>query len=455
VLSSLTGYFYTGGKSYPTAADERQGAAVVLGDLDGDDDLDLVLTSDEDIHFRRGTYYWTWSSNPAYTFWTYRYTASKIPRSSTRVFFNDGSGGFTPAPYAVPYPRTSSGRTDTLRGDALALGDIDDDGDLDLIVSSATMACETSYTYTFKLTPFCFYGLGISYSYSFTWFWNDLADHPATRVLLNDGKGRFTNETDTRMPSVDDGDLFAAQASTLVDVDGDGDLDLLLTGDGAHLRDMSRPEFVGGAKTRVLLNDGTGRFSDGTSTWVPPPRNFDDWGAVSLATGDLDGDGRPDLVFSTDRTLKDLDDLYRSSTRVFRNLGDGFADVTATALPPVRTDGQGDLWRGVQVVLADANTEPGLDIVIVDEAVVVGRDPLTGLYAKSVSSTRVLRNDGSGRFTDDTRAVMPRSGEERYRGSAIALGDLDEDGDDDMLITTDLSCYWPVGQHSTRWLDWE
>jgi reactive intermediate/imine deaminase len=90
------------------------------------------------------------------------------------------------------------------------------------------------------------------------------------RVLLGDGRGGF--------PSAHDLGTAADRTYSghLVDLDGDGDLDVAISND----RD---PKLV-------YLNDGTGRFSPG-STYGEP-----DWPTRNATVVDLNADGLPDIV---------------------------------------------------------------------------------------------------------------------------------------------------------------
>ncbi len=101
-------------------------------------------------------------------------------------------------------------------------------------------------------------------------------------LFLNREDGRFV--PDTRSPAI----ACRGQDSTgavLADLDGDGDLDLLVNGIG-----------VG---TRLFLNDGAGRFEERRETGF-----FSRGGATSLALADVDGDGDLDVYVC----------VYRSQT---------------------------------------------------------------------------------------------------------------------------------------------
>src|SRR5262249_41719261 len=79
-------------------------------------------------------------------------------------------------------------------------------------------------------------------------------------------------------------DAWDATTSALADFDGDGDLDLFLARRGG-------PTTAGRAQTRVLSNDGHGRFTDVTARVLPPATASDDWRADKIALVDVDLDG--------------------------------------------------------------------------------------------------------------------------------------------------------------------
>lgn len=109
------------------------------------------------------------------------------------------------------------------------------------------------------------------------------------RLYLNNGQGFFTANTN-RLPV----SLTTLQrkftASAFVDVDGDGDFDLVL---GFH-----DPVNSAAPKDRdaILLNDGTGNFTFAPDTAMPLRYASDQWETIAIAPGDFDGDGRPDLI---------------------------------------------------------------------------------------------------------------------------------------------------------------
>jgi hypothetical protein len=158
-----------------------------------------------------------------------------------RLLLNNGKGRFLPAPEAnlPPPPDPTDSRV-------VKLADVDRDGDLDVffgVVAEGKAGLRTR-----------------------------------NRLLVNDGKGRFTDETDARLPGPDD-DTFAA---VFLDLDGDGDLDLV----SSHTHDVDPAAILAWA------NDGTGRFSPAPGTYFGEKRSGD---ILAFVPADLDGDGATDL----------------------------------------------------------------------------------------------------------------------------------------------------------------
>lgn len=103
---------------------------------------------------------------------------------------------------------------------------------------------------------------------------------PQTRLLINDGKGRFKDETAKRLPA----HVFSSWAGTVVDFNSDGKPDLLV---GA----IQVPGFVP-LQLQAWQNDGQGRFKDVTLEVVPGITVGRSW---NMGQGDLDGDGKADI----------------------------------------------------------------------------------------------------------------------------------------------------------------
>jgi VCBS repeat protein/IPT/TIG domain-containing protein len=175
---------------------------------------------------------------------------------------------------------------------AIALADVDGDKDLDIIVA----------------TP-------------------GASDGIALRLLQHDGDA--FHEVPGGLPG---GASIAVTAFAVGDVNGDGAVDLVLTGPG---------------QDRLLVNDGTGHFFDATGSGMP----LDASAGTSIALVDLDRDRDLDLVIGN----------AGAETRLYLNNGAGrFLDDTP--LLPIRADET--VWVGVANVDGDGDS----DIVLLNAA---------------------------------------------------------------------------------------
>ncbi len=139
------------------------------------------------------------------------------------------------------------GLTEALSSGGAAFGDLDDDGDLDLILSDSG----SSYLGGAGAKP---------------------------RLYRNDGTGHFTEDAASLGAAV----KKAQMDVQLVDVDGDFDLDFF---------GPNRASNAGG-NHYLMLNDGTGTFTDVSST-LPSTSSS----VYEAEAGDLDGDTDIDLFF--------------------------------------------------------------------------------------------------------------------------------------------------------------
>jgi len=221
---------------------------VTWADYDGDGDLDLLVTGVT--------------------------TTGPVGVPATRLYRNDGGGVFTSVPH--PFPDVYLG--------AVAWGDYDNDGDLDVVVTG------TDGTGALKAA-----------------------------LWRNDGAGGFT-DAGANLPGMDLG--FAAWG----DYDGDGDLDLLFGGNSND-----------GWITRLYRNDG-GTLTDANAGLLGVL-----W--ASAAWGDYDNDGDLDIMLmGYDATAQTrVSRLYRNDAGTFVNSGQTFHDLFLGTLSWMDYDNDGDL----------------------------------------------------------------------------------------------------------------
>lgn len=141
---------------------------------------------------------------------------------------------------------TQAGVTSAGGSGAAAVGDYDNDGDLDIVVASTTGGDAT--------------------------------------LWRNNGSGVFTRDARSAAAMLALRSM-AAEGATFVDYDNDGWLDLVIV--GTALRGRTSPGVV------LFRNDGTGRFTDASSVVADAVRNG---GASFVTATDVDEDGDQDLL---------------------------------------------------------------------------------------------------------------------------------------------------------------
>ncbi|MGC3947125.1 MAG: VCBS repeat-containing protein [Chryseolinea sp.] len=104
---------------------------------------------------------------------------------------------------------------------------------------------------------------------------------PTARLLINNGKGNFKDETARRIPT----QKLSSYSGAIVDFNHDGYSDIILSA-------VKTPPFEA-AQVQALQNDGKGVFTNVTSKVIPGLTVGRGWG---IAVGDVNGDEIPDLM---------------------------------------------------------------------------------------------------------------------------------------------------------------
>lgn len=302
----------------------------------------------------------------------------------TRVYRNLGNGTFTNMNVNLP----------GLTNSAVAWGDFDNDGWLDFVICGTTNGF-TPITRLYKNnngTSFSVVNAGLPGFSGGSVAWgdydndgrldllftgDDVTANDIPQIYHNNGNGTFTLNSTANLPMV-----FGGSVGTWADFDGDGRLDILLTGVSTNFAPA----------TYLLRNTGNGFTL--VPTGIPGVQQ------ASVAWGDYDNDGWPDIL------LSGQPDGVFPITQVWHNTGGAFTNLNA-GLPGLRSG---------SVAWGDYDNDGRLDIL------------LTGTTDGSTPLSGVWRNAGDG-FTN-LNAGIPGVA----MGNA-AFADFDHNGTLDVLIT--------------------
>ncbi|HMB69966.1 MAG TPA: CRTAC1 family protein, partial [bacterium] len=191
------------------------------------------------------------------------------------------------------------------------------------------------------------------------------------------------------------------------DFDGDGDVDVYVANDQS-------PAFL-------WVNAGDGTFRE--DALVAGCAYNDDGAAIAgmgTATGDLDDDGDLDLLVTNIREEPSL---------FLRNDGGSFADHGWSWGSP----GWLRPHTGFGLAFLDQDLDGALDLFVANGSVVAVPSPLA-VGSGYRQPNQFLRRDASGRFVD-AGAELTDAIRAPAVSRGVALGDWDDDGDPDLLVT--------------------
>jgi hypothetical protein len=317
-----------------------------------------------------------------------------------------------------------------------------------------------------------------------------VTEYGRTRLFLNHGGGQFVEVTST---SGLDNPLWGTSAS-FFDFDGDGWLDLIVVNyvdyDPSKVCNSSggRTDYCGPSIFKTMTprlyrnlggsRNGTGPlFEDATlkSGLANGPKGK----GLGVLCADFNGDGWPDIFVANDMMANHLwinqrngrfkeEALMRGAAftlggKSAANMGIAWADVDGVGLPDLFVshiiDETHTLWKqgprgffqdetaqagltagwrstGFGTALVDFNCDGWPDLAIVNGGVRRNRDAdLTGPHWLQLAQrNQVYANLGEGRFRDISE-FNPTLCREPFMGRGLAVGDFDNDGAPDLLVT--------------------
>jgi hypothetical protein len=189
--------------------------------------------------------------------------------------------------------------------------------------------------------------------------------------------------------------------AVFVDHDGDGDLDLYVVSGGVEAGDDTAL-----LRDRLYVNDGGGRFEPAPAGTLPDLR----FSGSSVCAADFDRDGDLDL-FVGGRLIAGRFP-HAPSSALLRNEAGRFVDATAAVAPGLLDAGMvaGAVWT-------DLDDDGWIDLVV----------------AAQWQPVRVFGNEGGLVLVDRTGPLGLAGIRGQWNG--VAAGDLDLDGDIDLVVT--------------------
>lgn len=234
----------------------------------------------------------------------------------------------------------------------------------------------------------------------------------------------------------------------LLDLELDGDLDVVFS---QGLENLAQAVSGPGADLAPFLNDGQGRFA------AAAPPGLSGWW-TGLATGDLDGDGRDDLIAAGYGGLEALlqDGQGRLAPRADAGLFPADAPPGARLVPGAPREPRQIPWWATSVALADFDLDGVLDLYVgqyleldplapprgqLGEGALAipciwkGHEVFCGPRGMPAQPDRLLLGNGDGSFRSAGAEQLP---EERPAYTlGVAPFDADLDGDSDIYVAND------------------
>jgi len=274
----------------------------------------------------------------------------------------------------------------------VASGDFDNDGDIDIYVNNGSSGAHEGT--------------------------ENYGTHNRPYFLINDGTGKFAENVSRLPPSLGLTDISEVTregerkytASHFVDVDNDGDLDLVLGKVPGWLQFPENTqhnfEYDG-----LFLNDGTGHFGDSPEGSMPLRATGEYGGSFQVGSADMNRDGWPDLVISTG-SLDSGGAYNRWYLELLLNRRDGTFEYYNTNVGNIQIEFH-------YFKLVDINSDGWIDII---------------LCVLDGSRIKILLNKGNLEFMDATDELVPNA----PAFPIFSVLDVDSDTDLDIVGLGDM-----------------
>ncbi|MBT8233187.1 MAG: T9SS type A sorting domain-containing protein [Saprospiraceae bacterium] len=236
---------------------------------------------------------------------------------------------------------------DSVRESTVDFADVDGDGDLDFLMSGQAISFER-----------------------------------ISKLYINDGQGTFAEKPDKGI----DGTWFGR--NKFADIDGDNDMDVLVIGQNPN------ESFI----AKLFLNDGLGNFS------LKPDTPFEGIAVGSINIADLDGDSDLDIL------ITGQNDFFKRTARLYIN--DGMGDYLE------KTDLIFDGVYESAADVADVDGDSDLDVLI------------AGRNSENEYISKLYINDGSADFS-----LKPNTPFIGVSSGAVKFVDVEGDSDEDLIVT--------------------
>ncbi|MGB0868255.1 MAG: T9SS type A sorting domain-containing protein [Flavobacteriales bacterium] len=269
----------------------------------------------------------------------------------TKIFKNDGHGNFT---------EFKDNNIIKLKSSTIQVADFNGDQYMDILLT------------------------GIPYPYT---------DKHGQYLYINNGYGNGTFKRRLQSPYI----LMKKQTIAYADIDGDNDLDIMLTG-------LYKNEGI----CKIFINSGKGDFREETD--VPFVGTYES----AIEFGDIDNDGDQDVIISGSKTI----DGYHPFAQV--GINDGIGNFECISQSTVAN------YKYPIIKLLDLDSDGDLDLFISGTTFVLNRH------------NTFYENDGNGNFHELHRLFIPE-----HINTSVRFADFDNDDDQDLIISGWYNNYQP------------